>query len=213
VALRAGKRSGQSAAAKAQATQAQRPKRKRPKQSVSGEKQKQNTKAKKQNKRFFGLRVFWHICTMGLEQSRPTEEALVKTTNGIIELYEKKTDELWLHNTIMLQYISVLENKASLAQGTFEPATGWVFLSKRGDGSSVKELLIPDWDAVFFMTNGKLDIRLNKGELVPSGDGQVLLRDSADRLFFAFTKWKDAECAKFAAIKSFNEFMGEADKI
>lgn len=150
---------------------------------------------------------------MGLEQSRPSEEALVKTTNGIIELYEKKTDELWLHNTIMLQYISVLENKASLAQGTFEPATGWVFLSKRDDGSSVKELLIPDWDAVFFLTNGKLDIRLNKGELVPSGDGHVLLRDSADRLFFAFTKWKDAECAKFAAIKSFNEFMGEADKI
>lgn len=150
---------------------------------------------------------------MGLEQSRQAEDALVKTTNGIIELYEKKTDEMWLHNTILLQYISVLENKAVLAEGTFEPATGWVFLSKRDDGSSVKELLIPDWDAVFFILNGKLEIRLNKGLLVPTGAGQVLLRDSADKLFFAFTKWKDAECAKFAAIKTLNEFMNEADKI
>jgi len=150
---------------------------------------------------------------MGLEQSRQSEEALVKTTNGIIELYEKKTDEMWLHNTILLQYISVLENKAVAAEGTFEPASGWVFLSERDDGSSVKELLIPDWDAVFFMLNGKLEIRLNKGDLVPSGDGQVLLRGTADKLFFAFTKWKAAECAKFAAIKSFSEFMGTADKI
>jgi len=147
---------------------------------------------------------------MGLSESKPAEEtALVKTTNNIIELYQQKTDEMWMHNTLLLQYISMLENKYKSDIVLTQPVVGCVFLSKRDDGSSVKELLIEAWDCVFFIHGGKLDLRLNNGILKHGSGGDLVELElgHSQKLYDAFSKWRDASIAKFAAQSAFNAYM------
>jgi len=147
---------------------------------------------------------------MGLTESKPAEEtALVKTTNNIIELYQQKTDEMCLHNTLLLQYISILENKCKSNIGLTQPVLARRFLSKRNDGSSVKELLVEAWDAVFFIQGGELDVRLNNGVLKPGVNDELvqLELEHSKKLYDAYVKWRDAAAAKFAAQSAFNSYM------
>jgi hypothetical protein len=151
---------------------------------------------------------------MGLTESKPiVETALVKTTNNIIELYQQKTDEMWMHNTLMLQYISVLESKSKPSEALGVPVKGWVLLSERADGSSVKELLVAAWDAVFFLNSGKLDVRMNNGAFKGGDDSIEIDIVHSQKLYEAFVKWRDAECAKFAALGAFNVYMKTDNKL
>ena len=144
---------------------------------------------------------------MGADQSKPVETALVKTTNNIIELYEHKVDELWTHNKLMLDYISILENRDKTHISSHTPIQGWLFLSKREDGSSVKEVFIPDWDVVFFLNGGKLDLRLNNSQLKCDGPGFSISDSNAEALHSAFINWRAAECAKYAALPVLNAYL------
>jgi hypothetical protein len=144
---------------------------------------------------------------MGTEQSKPVETALVKTTNNIIELYQQNLDELWAHNKVMLQYISVLENKEKIGKLLSKPIQGHLFLTKREDGSSVKELLITDWDVVFFLNGGKLDLRLNNLQLKCEDNAFSISDSNAEALHNAYINWRESECTKCSALSVLNTYL------
>jgi hypothetical protein len=102
----------------------------------------------------------------------------------------------------------MLESKSNSDIVLTQPVSGCVFLSERADGSSVKELLVEAWDAVFFIQGGKLDVRLNNGFLKSVDGHRVTLElGHSQKLYDAFIKWREASIAKFAAQSAFNAYM------
>jgi hypothetical protein len=90
---------------------------------------------------------------MGQEQS-----SLNRTKEELNSLYNKiQAERLVLEGRIQALLVELNKNTNDNWQN--KSMKGYVILTKRADGSSVKELHIPDWNVAFYNTNEGISVR------------------------------------------------------
>jgi hypothetical protein len=83
---------------------------------------------------------------------------------------------------------------------------GFICKVKRDDGSTVKELFVPQWGISFFKAHGTLGIRENN----VGAAGAVFIRvdvDSAVKLYAAFYNDKMAKAAFASGVSAFDKYV------
>ena len=90
---------------------------------------------------------------MGQEQS-----SLQRTKEELNSLYDKfQAERLVLEGRIQALLVELNKNTNDNWQN--KSMKGHVVLTRRADGSSVKELYIPDWNVAFYNTNDGISVR------------------------------------------------------